>query len=248
MTNISLHGQLFGQCVLMAFVLEGTTHNLFVNLWPTAGERPGLSETGQMVSGLLWPLHLLSVVTQRKKEENHPNLQVYPEAGVVTSDPTKTEPSPRVWQVLWGCHSHPASSHCIALPLVSSHTLCLRFSGGESCCLFSSLQWRSPGTSPWCSCSMSVCLLSHLPKHMTTFKGWTTYICMKNSITSPCLSWAPPLHKQLCFAYSMDIPFQAPVTCQAWCQARNPIVSDPEASCSQESSVGSSANDIREPW
>lgn len=92
---------------------------------------------------------------------------------------------------------------------------------GESWCLFPSLQWWSPGYfTPWSSCSISVYLWSHFPKHSTTFKGWSAYIYMKTSLKSPgCLSQAPPPHKQLCLAYSMDTPFKAPVKCQAWCQA-----------------------------
>lgn len=65
-------GQLFGQCVWMAFVLEVMTHNLCVNMWSTTGERPGLSGIGRVGSTLLWPLHLASVMTQRKEEKGKP--------------------------------------------------------------------------------------------------------------------------------------------------------------------------------
>lgn len=41
MTNDNIVSMLFRQCVLVAFILESTTHTLCVSMWPTGGEGPG---------------------------------------------------------------------------------------------------------------------------------------------------------------------------------------------------------------
>lgn len=37
MTNTKMLRKLFRQCILMTFILEDTTRNFCVNMWPTGG-------------------------------------------------------------------------------------------------------------------------------------------------------------------------------------------------------------------
>ena len=93
MTSTNLVGMLFRQCVLVAFILEAMTHTLCVNMWPTGGERPGQSWICPVLSWLLWSLIKChdSKKKKRKKDKNHPKLQIYSQAGIVALNLTKSE-------------------------------------------------------------------------------------------------------------------------------------------------------------